>query len=68
MKQPVAGYNNLYKDPQTGIIVNRETVERERYRIAKQQAIMNIDAQHQIAVLKQEMGEIKTLLQHLVSK
>jgi hypothetical protein len=68
MKQPVAGYNNLYKDPQTGVIVNRETVDRQRYRIAKQQAMMNIDAQYQISMLKQELGELKTLLQQLVNK
>lgn len=68
MKQPVAGYNNLYKDPETGLIVNRESVERERYRIAKQQAIMNIDAQYQISMLKQELNELKSLLQQLVNK
>ncbi|AEC52958.1 hypothetical cyanophage protein [Synechococcus phage S-CRM01] len=68
MKQPVAGYNNLYKDSQTGVIVNRESVERERYRIARQQARMNIDSRHQIAVLKQEIDEIKSLLQQLINK
>lgn len=68
MKQPVAGYNNLYKDPQTGLIVNRETIERQRYRIAKQQAIMNIDSQYQISMLKQEINELKLLLQQLVNK
>lgn len=68
MKQPVAGYNNLYKDLQTGVIVNRENVERERYRIAKQQAIMNIDAQYQISILKQELDDIKTLLLQMVNK
>lgn len=68
MKQPVSGYNNLYKDPQTGVIVNRETVDRERYRIAKQQAIMNIDAQYQISVLKQELSDLKSLLQQLINK
>ena len=68
MKQPVAGYNNLYKDPETGLIVNRETVERQRYRVAKQQAMMNIDSQYQIAVLKQELTDIKSLLQQLVNK
>jgi hypothetical protein len=68
MKQPVAGYNNLFKDSQTGVIVSRDSVERERYRIARQQAKMNIDSQHQIAVLKQEINEIKSLLQQLIEK
>jgi hypothetical protein len=68
MKYPVAGYSNLYKDPQTGLIVNRESIERQRYRIAKQQALMNIDSQYQIEMLKQEVNELKTFLQQLVNK
>lgn len=68
MKQPVAGYNNLFKDSDTGVIVNRESVDRSRYHVAKHQAMMNIDSQYQISVLKQEINEIKSLLQQLVSK
>lgn len=68
MKQPVAGYSNLYKDTETGVIVNRETVERQRYRIAKQQAMMNVDAQYQIHAIKQEINELKELIKQMVNK
>jgi hypothetical protein len=68
MKHPVVGYNNLYKDAQTGLIVNRESVDRERYRIARQQAMMNIDSQYQISAMKSELNEIKALLHQLINK
>ncbi len=78
MKQPVEGYQNVYKDPQTGVIVNRETTERSRYRIAKTQAMNNIESQYEISELKrevkalsgvkEEIEEIKELLKELLRK
>lgn len=78
MKQPVEGYQNFYKDPQTGVIVNRETTERSRYRIAKAQAMNNIESQYEISELKREVKslsgvkdeieEIKELLKELLRK
>ena len=58
MKQPIEGYQNLYKDPQTGVIVNRETTERSRYRIAKAQAMNNIESKYEISELKKEVKEL----------
>ena len=34
----VEGHQHIYKDPETGVISNRGSTERERYRNAKRQA------------------------------
>ena len=78
MKSKVDGHNSLYKDDKTGVITNRETSERQRYRLAKQQALMNLSSRDEIADLKKElkdlsslrdeMDEIKGLLHQLLNK
>ncbi len=78
MKKRVEGHQNLYKDQASGVIVNNNTVDRERYKIAKQQARMNMDSRIEISELKKElkelskmrdeMQEIKDLLKQLLSK
>lgn len=68
MKKAVAGYNNLYKDVDSGVIVNRESIDRQRYKILKRQSINNMDTQYEIASLKQELNEIKELLHQLLVK
>ena len=68
MKQPVEGHPNLYKDSETGIINNREDTERARYRIAKQQARMNIQNANELDDLRNEIDEIKSLLKQLLNK
>ncbi len=78
MKQRVEGHSNLYKDPDSGVIVNRESTDRARYRLAKQQALRSIDSSIEISEikkelselssLKEEMGEIKDLLKELLRK
>jgi len=75
MKHQVDGHKHLFKDPVTGVIVNRDNGDRQRYRIAKQQAQMNVDSQCEISELKkevkelshlrEEIDEIKSLLQQL---
>ena len=68
MKQPVEGHPNLYKDEETGVIVNRESSDRARYRLAKQQAIMNQQNSVELDTLRNEIDEIKSLLQQLLNK
>ena len=77
MKNQVEGHENLWKsnDPRNGVIVNRADGERERYRIARKQALMNLDSQTQIKELKSELKEtkedikeIKDLLKALLTK
>jgi hypothetical protein len=68
MKNRVDGHPNLYKDKATGVIVNRESSDRSRYRMAKEQARMNTEAQSELSSLRSEMDEIKTLLHELLKK
>ena len=68
MKQPVEGHPNLYKDSETGVIVNRESSERSRYRLARDQARQNQQNSQDLDELRNEMDEIKSLLQQLLNK
>ena len=68
MKQPVEGHPNLYKDSESGVIVNRETSDRSRYRLARDQARMNQQNSLDLDELRDEMDEIKSLLKQLLNK
>ena len=68
MKNPIEGHPDLYKDIETGVIVNRASSERERYRIAKRQAVSNMNTESELASLRSEIDEIKSLLHQLVNK
>lgn len=68
MKTKVEGHQNIYKDTETGVIVNRESSERARYRIAKQQALMNSQSQDDIKQLTNEVNELKSLIKQLLNR
>ena len=68
MKQPVEGHPNLYKDTESGVIVNREDSERSRYRLARDQARQNQQNSLDLDELRDEMDEIKSLLKQLLNK
>jgi len=67
MKSQVEGHPNLYKDTDTGVIVNRAVSDRERYRIAKQQSRNSISTEQELSALREEINEIKSLLKQLVN-
>ena len=64
----VEGHQGLYKDEESGVIINRSNSERERYRISREQAMKNIKSQEDIDTMKQELSELKNLLQQLLRK
>lgn len=68
MKQRVEGHDHLYKDSETGVIVNRSNLDRERYRISKKQALESKASQQEISRLSKEIDEIKSLLHQLLKK
>ena len=68
MKQPVEGYPNLLKDPETGVIINQDDSERSRYRLARNQARMNQSNSVELESLRDEIDEIKSLLKQLLIK
>ena len=67
-KSQIEGHPNLYKDSDSGVIVNRASSERNRYRIAKQQSRKSIDHEHELSALRGEIDEIKSLLKQLIDK
>jgi F0F1-type ATP synthase epsilon subunit len=68
MKNRVEGHPNLYKDNNTGVIVNRESSDRSRYRLAKEQALSNIESQQELSSMRREMDELKSLIKELLNK
>ena len=68
MKSPIDGHPELYKDTKSGVIVNRADTDRERYRIAKQQSRSSLSTQNELAELRGEINEIKSLLKQLINK
>ena len=58
----VQGHAHLYKDTETGVIVNRANSDRERYRIAKEQSLKAVRQESEINRLSDEISEIKSLL------
>ena len=68
MKNPIDGHPQLFKDTDSGVIVNRANSDRERYLIAKQQAKNSVTTQNEIADLRSEIDEIKSLLKQLINK
>ena len=67
MKARVEGYTNVFKDEESGVISNNNSSDRDRYRLAKQQAKKNMESQDEIKELKEELDEIKGLLRHLIN-
>ena len=78
MKQKIEGQPNLYKDDVSGVIDNRETTDRSRYRLIKQQALRALETEtemeqikrevSELSSLKEEMSEVKDLLKQLLKK
>ena len=75
----VEGHNSLYKNEETGLIVTKGSSSlRDQYRLAKQQALSNIETRddlqdlqkdvEELKELKEEMKDIKSLLLQLVNK
>lgn len=67
MKNRVEGYSNVFKDENSGVITNNNNSDRERYRLAKDQARKNMESQDEIKDLKEELSDIKTLLKQLIN-
>lgn len=77
-KKKVEGFSDIYKDTETGVIVNRGSSDRARYRVAKQQAKETFEQGCEIDELKrdlnelkgvkEELNELKGLLRELLSK
>ena len=67
MKNRVDGYQSLYKDVDSGVIVNREDSDRSRYQTAKRQAHQNLQSQRELSEVRQELDEIKGMLRKILN-
>tara|TARA_R100000742_G_C4254294_1_gene72344 strand:- start:442 stop:660 length:219 start_codon:yes stop_codon:yes gene_type:complete len=67
----VKGHNNLYRDPSTNSIVNKDSSEYEQYvsrrhmKTTENEKVVTME--EDLANLKSEISEIKSLLKELVS-
>ena len=66
MKNRVDGYQSLYKDADSGVIVNREDSDRSRYRMAKKQAYDKLESRRELDEVRQELDEIKSMLREIL--
>jgi hypothetical protein len=68
MKKKCDGYDGLYRDDESGVISNRSSDDRSKYRQMKQQASLNMNAQTEISQLKSDIDELKSLVHQLIQK
>lgn len=61
---PVKGYPNLYRDENTGAIINHDSASYNQYILAKKNQELQKNEIHQ---MKQDIEEIKTLLKEIIN-
>ena len=62
---PVEGHKNLFRDPKTTAIVNRDNIAYQNYIALRNK---NNDKQAEIDSMRKELDELKSLLNDLASK
>ena len=68
MKNRVEGHSHLYKDNETGVINNRSSIERDRYRLAKSQALSQVEQKAELDEMRDDINEIKALLKQMLNQ
>jgi hypothetical protein len=61
---PIEGHKNLYRDENTGAILNADNIEYNNYLKLKDQKLKQ---KNEIDNLKTELAEIKSLLKELIN-
>lgn len=65
----VEGYNNLYRDENTGAIINKDDASYEQYINSRKNKLNNkMNQRLEIENLKSEVSEIKSLLMELINE
>ena len=62
---PIEGHNNLFREESSGAIVNSDTIEYNQYIRMKKERQKQKD---EIAELKSDVQQIKTLLMELINE
>ena len=68
MKNRVEGHSHLYKDPESGVITNNSSIERDRYRLAKKQALSHVEHKAELDEMRDDINEIKALLKQMLNQ
>tara|TARA_Y100001970_G_scaffold241641_1_gene305371 strand:+ start:1233 stop:1433 length:201 start_codon:yes stop_codon:yes gene_type:complete len=61
---PVEGHKNLFRDPETGAIINNNMNEYSNYRMDRKR---KMDQKAELDEMKRDIDEIKSLLKQLVN-
>ena len=61
---PVEGHKNLFRDPRTGAIVNKNMNEYSNYKMDRKR---KMDQKEELDEMKRDIDEIKSLLKQLVN-
>jgi hypothetical protein len=61
---PVEGHKNLFRDPRTGAIVNKNMNEYSNYKMERKR---KMDQKEELDEMKRDIDEIKSLLKQLVN-
>jgi hypothetical protein len=61
---PVEGHKNLFRDPETGAIINNNANEYSNYKMDKKR---KLDQKEELDEMKRDIDEIKSLLKQLVN-
>lgn len=65
----VEGYSNLYRDENTGAIINKDDASYEQYINSRKNKLNNkMNQRLEIENLKSEVSEIKSLLMELINE
>ena len=62
---PVEGHKNLFRDPKTNAIINKDNIAYENYIALRNK---NNDKQAELDGMRREIDELKSLLNNLASK
>lgn len=66
---PVKGYPNLYRDENTGAIINCDSVSYNNYIMSKNlRESQKLTQKAEIEQLKQDVSEIKSLLMEMINE
>lgn len=68
----VEGHSDLYRDPKTGAIINRNKTEYELYSLANRARMTDkmrlTHLEQEMSEIKDELNDIKLLLQKIIDK
>lgn len=66
MRVPVKGHPTLYKDTESGLIIQDSSHDRDRYRTARHNAMLQASLRDEVEHLKKDMYDMKNDIQSIL--